>query len=203
MARSLRRILRARPFDDAVPRSRRAAEPVPRLVGDAGGNCAGDAMTATATPVIDRVDTSPRFRVGGWLFTTDHKRMAILTLVVSLAIFFGMGALALVMRAQLAQPQLHLIGTETYNEFFTMHGSGMIYLVVTPFALAFGMYLVPLQIGAPALAAPRLAMFGFWLYVVGAATFLIEFGVISGAAAGGWTAYPPLSDSIYSPGAGM
>jgi cytochrome c oxidase subunit I len=160
-------------------------------------------MTTTAPRVAASAPAGRRLDVGGWLFTTDHKRIAIMTLLVSLAIFFGMGAIALVMRTQLIQPHMHVIGRETYNEFFTMHGSGMIYLGVTPFAIAFGLYLVPLQVGAPALAAPRMAMFGFWLYAVGACTFLLEFGVVTGAAASGWTAYPPLSDAQFSPGAGM
>jgi cytochrome c oxidase subunit 1 len=139
---------------------------------------------------------------GGWLGTSDHKRIAILTMVTALCLFFGMGALALVMRAQLAQPDLHVVSAGVYNQLFTIHGSGMIYLVFTPFAMAFGMYLVPLQIGAPAIAAPRIAMLGFWLYLLGAVAILLGFAVIGGAASSGWTAYVPLSDSVYSPGHG-
>ncbi|HEX3900409.1 MAG TPA: cbb3-type cytochrome c oxidase subunit I, partial [Mycobacteriales bacterium] len=139
---------------------------------------------------------------GGWLGTSDHKRIAILTMLTALCLFFGMGALALVMRAQLAQPHLHVVSAGVYNQLFTIHGSGMIYLVFTPFAMAFGMYLVPLQIGAPAIAAPRIAMLGFWLYLLGAVAILLGFAVIGGAASSGWTAYVPLSDSVYSPGHG-
>lgn len=158
---------------------------------------------------MSTVATGPRrvlpdssLRTGGWLSTSDHKRIAILTMITALVLFFGMGALALVMRAQLAQPDLHILSPRVYNQFFTIHGSGMIYLVFTPFAMAFGMYLVPLQVGAPAIAAPRAAMLGFWLYLLGAVAILTGFAVIGGAASSGWTAYVPLSDSVYSPGHG-
>lgn len=125
-----------------------------------------------------------------------------MTMVTALILFFGMGALALTMRAQLAQPDLHIVSSHVYDQLFTIHGSGMIYLVMTPFAMAFGMYLVPLQVGAPAIAAPRLAMLGFWLYLVGAVAILTGFTVVGGAASSGWTAYVPLSDSLYTPGHG-
>ncbi|TVT10036.1 cytochrome c oxidase subunit I [Amycolatopsis bartoniae] len=121
---------------------------------------------------------------------------------VALVLFFAFGAFALVMRAKLAQPDEQWISNETYDELFTMHGSGMIYLVITPLAIAIGLYLVPLQVGAPNVAAPRLTMLGFWLYVFGAATELSGFLSTTGAAAEGWTAYTPLSSAEFSPGFG-
>jgi cytochrome c oxidase subunit 1 len=158
-------------------------------------------MTAQGTAPVLLPDKA--LHVGGWLLTSDHKRIAIMTTVVALVLFFGFGAMALTMRAQLAQPHLHVVSADVYNQLFTMHGSGMIYLVMTPLALAFGMYLVPLQVGAPAIAWPRVAMLGFWLYVIGAVSLLLGFAVIGGAAQSGWTAYVPLSDSVYSPGHGQ
>jgi len=146
---------------------------------------------------------APVERPGGWLFTSDHKRIAILTIGVALVLFFAFGAMALAMRTQLAQPDQHLISNDLYNQLFTIHGSGMIYLVITPFALGFGLYLIPLQIGSPTIAAPRLTMTGFWLYVVGAVSILSGFAVIDGAASSGWTAYTPLSDSTFTPGHGQ
>nr|WP_246272267.1 cbb3-type cytochrome c oxidase subunit I [Amycolatopsis acididurans] len=137
-----------------------------------------------------------------WLTTTDHKRIAMLTIATALVLFFLMGSLALLMRAQLAQPGERMMSNETYNELFTMHGSGMIYLVITPIALAFGLYLAPLQVGAPTVAAPRLTMLGFWLYLFGAITVLSGFLLTSGPAAEGWTAYTPLSSARFSPGFG-
>lgn len=80
-----------------------------------------------------------------------------------------------------------------------MHGSGMIYLVITPLAIAFGLYLAPLQVGAPAVAAPRLTMLGFWLYFFGALTVISGFATTEGAASDGWTAYTPLSSARFRP----
>ncbi|HEU5033477.1 MAG TPA: cbb3-type cytochrome c oxidase subunit I [Mycobacteriales bacterium] len=141
--------------------------------------------------------------VGGWLLTTDHKRIAAMTLAVATFLFFGMGVLALIMRSQLAQPGLSIVSHDVYNQIFTIHGSGMIYLVITPFAIALGVYLVPLQIGAPAIAAPKTTMLGFWLYVIGAVSLLSGFALTGGAGSDGWTAYPPLSDSQFTQGKGM
>ena len=121
------------------------------------------------------------------------------TALVLLCVF---GALALVMRAQLAQPSQSVVGTDVYNELFTLHGSGMIFLVMTPLAIGMGLYLVPLQIGAPMVAAPKLCLFTYWLYVFGSIIFLSSVAT-SGSPDAGWYAYTPLSDSQYTPGVGM
>jgi cytochrome c oxidase subunit 1 len=138
----------------------------------------------------------------GWLTTTDHKRIGLLTLGTSVFLLFMMGILAVVMRTQLARPEQHLVSAHTYNELFTIHGSGMIYLVVTPFALGLGVYLVPLQVGAPGIAMPRITLLGYWIYVVGALAMLAGFATESGAHSSGWFSYPPLADATYSPGFG-
>ncbi|MBV7697816.1 cbb3-type cytochrome c oxidase subunit I [Streptomyces sp. TRM70350] len=138
----------------------------------------------------------------GWVTSTDHKRIGVLTIGTSLVLFLAMGTLALTMRAQLAQPEQDLVGTHTFNQLFTIHGSGMIYMVITPFALGMGVYLVPLQIGAPGLAMPRLTLLGYWLYALGAAVMLAGFATPLGAHADGWFSYPPMADSIHSPGVG-
>ncbi len=83
-----------------------------------------------------------------------------------------------------------------------MHGSGMIYLVITPLALGIGLYLVPLQVGAPAVAAPRVTMLGYWLYLFGALAVLSGFLTTNGAAKEGWTAYTPLSSARFAPDVG-
>jgi cytochrome c oxidase subunit I len=137
----------------------------------------------------------------GWVVTRDHKRIGILILAAGFAMFLFDGVLGLTMRAQLAQPGQRILSPQQYNEFFTMHGTGMIAVSITPFALGLGVYLIPLQVGAPRIAAPRLTLFGFCLYVAGAVTLIWAFLVPDGAAAG-WWGYTPLSDSIYSPGPG-
>src|SRR6195952_2811832 len=100
-----------------------------------------------------------------WLAATDPKKTAAKGGIASCFFFLLSGLLALTMRAELAQPGLQLVSTHTYDELFTMHGSGMIYLFLTPAALGLGLYLVPLQVGAAEIAAPRLALFGFWIYL--------------------------------------
>ncbi|MEU2714396.1 cbb3-type cytochrome c oxidase subunit I [Streptomyces sp. NPDC007205] len=138
----------------------------------------------------------------GWVTTTDHKRIGLLTVATSLVLLLVYGVFALLMRSQLAQPDETFLTPPTYDQLFTLHGSGMIYLVMTPFALGMGVYLVPLQIGAPALALPRLTLLGYWLYVLGALTMLAGFATPTGAHADGWFSYPPMADSEHSPGAG-
>ncbi|QLJ02129.1 cbb3-type cytochrome c oxidase subunit I [Streptomyces sp. NEAU-sy36] len=138
----------------------------------------------------------------GWVSTTDHKRIGLLTVATSLLFLLVFGVFALLMRSQLARPDETFLAAGTYDQLFTLHGSGMIYMVMTPFALGMGVYLVPLQIGAPGIALPRLTLLGYWLYLFGALTMLVGLAAPAGAHAGGWFSYPPLSDSAYSPGAG-
>ena len=137
-----------------------------------------------------------------WAAATDHKRVGVLTGATALVLLLVNGAFALVMRSELAWPGTQIVGLKTYNELFTAHGSGMIYLVVTPLAFALAVYFVPLQVGAAEIAGPRFALLGFWLYVCGAVAMYSGFLTQEGAARFGWTAFPPLSDSTNSPGLG-
>ncbi len=138
-----------------------------------------------------------------WVATTDHKRIALRIVGAALIFFVAGGLIALVMRSQLADPGAQLVGRDTYNQLFTMHGSTMIYLVVTPVALALGVYLVPLQVGAADIAGPRLTLFGHWLIVAGGLTMYSGFLTDHGAGKAGWTGYVPLSASQGTPGTGM
>jgi cytochrome c oxidase subunit 1 len=139
----------------------------------------------------------------GWLASTDHKRTAAKVAVASF-FFFGLsGLLALMMRAELAQPGLQFVSDNAYDELFTMHGSGMIYLFLTPAALGLGLYFVPLQVGAADVAAPRLALGGFWLFLCGGLAMYSGFLTNSGAGSDTWTATIPLSNSTHAPGVGM
>ncbi|MER7895770.1 cbb3-type cytochrome c oxidase subunit I [Streptomyces sp. NPDC096046] len=160
----------------------------------------------TVSPAVTKEDTGGRpVSSGGWLgwvTSTDHKRIGVLTMGTALVLLMAMGTLALTMRAQLAQPEQHLVSTHTFNQLFTIHGSGMIYMVFTPFALGMGVYLVPLQIGAPGIAMPRSTLLGYWLYALGALVMLSGFATPLGAHADGWFSYPPMADSINSPGVG-
>lgn len=138
----------------------------------------------------------------GWIATTDHKRIGLMTIGTALVLFLVFGTLALVMRSQLAQPAQHLVTNQAYDELFTLHGSGMIYLVLTPLAVGIGTYLVPLQVGAPMIAAGRTCLLSYWLYVMGAVTILLST-ITNNPPSDGWYSYVPLSDSRYTPGYGM
>jgi len=134
--------------------------------------------------------------------STDHKRVALNIGVVAFAFFIAGGVLALVMRTQLAADG-GVVSQDTYNQLFTMHGSTMVYLFVVPVALAAGLYLVPLQVGAADVAAPRVALAGLWLLVCGGVTMWAGFLTSGGAAKASWWGFDPLSDLPHSPGSGM
>jgi cytochrome c oxidase subunit 1 len=153
----------------------------------------GRGVTAGAVPAV-AVRAVP---------AVDHKRIAARLMLVCLCFFVVSGAMALAMRTELGRPGLQLLSTSEYDQAFTLHGSGMVYLVMTPLALALGLYLVPLQIGANGLAFPALAVFGLWSLVAGGLTMDAGLLTAHGAAAAGWTAFLPLSDRSYSPGVGL
>jgi len=99
-----------------------------------------------------------------WLTSTDHKVIGKSYMITSLVTFFISGVMALVIRAQLASPTSSLVNFQTYNELFTMHGSLMLYLFAGPFAFGgLANYIVPLQVGAPDMAYPRLNPLSYWL----------------------------------------
>jgi cytochrome c oxidase subunit I len=136
------------------------------------------------------------------LASTDHKRIAANAGLVVFVFFLTGGVLALIMRSQLAADG-GVVSQDTYNQLFTMHGSTMIYLFVVPFALAAGLYFVPLQVGAAEVAGPRVALAGLWLLVLGGVSMWSGFLTSGGAASASWWGFDPLSDSIHSPGSGM
>jgi cytochrome c oxidase subunit 1 len=134
---------------------------------------------------------------------TDHKRIGIGVGFVAFGFFLAGGVLALLMRTELAEPGLQVVSSSTYNALFTMHGSTMIYLFVVPVALAMGVYLVPLQVGASGIAGPRLALAAMWLLVLGGLTMWSGWLVQGGAAQATWSAFDPLSNAVNSPGKAM
>src|SRR5215204_2900036 len=134
------------------------------------------------------------------LTTTDHKVIGNMYLFTSFVFFIFGGILALLIRSELAQPGTQIIDDETYNQLFTMHGTIMLLLFATPLFFGFGNAVMPLQIGAPDVAFPRLNMFSYWLYLFGGLIAASGFLTPAGAADFGWTAYTPLSDAVRSPG---
>jgi cytochrome c oxidase subunit 1 len=143
---------------------------------------------------------APAYRSGlyAWLTTTDHKKIGIMYLVNSILFFLAGGILALVVRVELAQPGLQYMDEAFYNQAFTMHASFMLFLFIIPILAGFGNYVVPLQIGAPDMAFPRINALSFWLLPLGGALMASGFLVSGGAAAAGWTEYPPLSGAKFS-----
>ncbi len=129
-----------------------------------------------------------------WLFTTDHKRIALLYLVSITLYFFVGGAFAVLMRIHLIDPQGALVQPETYNKLFTMHGIIMIFFFLIPSIPAvFGNFLVPMMIGARDLAFPRLNLLSWYVYMVGG--MFTMYSVIHGGVDTGWTFYTPYSST--------
>ncbi len=137
-----------------------------------------------------------------WLSSTDHKVIGHLYLITSFFFFLCGGLMAMVMRAQLMGPDNHLVSDQVYNELFTMHGAIMLLLFATPTFVGFANELVPLQIGAPDVAFPRLNLLSYYLFLFGGLILLASFLTPGGAAAFGWYAYAPLTSQTYSPGIG-
>ncbi len=151
--------------------------------------------------------TSPVRRRGnvlvGWVTSTDHKTIGYMYLITSFFYFCLGGVMALVMRAQLFEPGLQVVATkEQYNQLFTMHGTIMLLMFATPLFAGFANVIMPLQIGAPDVAFPRLNALAYWLYNFGSLIAVSGFLTPQGAASFGWFAYVPLSTQTFSPGFG-
>ncbi|NMO01973.1 cytochrome c oxidase subunit I [Gordonia sp. TBRC 11910] len=136
------------------------------------------------------------------LTTTDHKLIGMMYIVACFAFFLIGGLMALLMRGELAHPGMQFLSTEQFNQLFTMHGTVMLLMYATPIVIGFANFVLPLQIGSPDVAFPRLNAFGFWLFVLGSSIAVSGFLTPGGAADFGWTAYTPLTDAIHSPGVG-
>ncbi|MGW3210137.1 aa3-type cytochrome oxidase subunit I [Streptomyces sp. NPDC001135] len=137
-----------------------------------------------------------------WAFTADHKVIGRLYMVTAFCFFLFAGLLALGMRAELARPGLQFLSEQGYDQFFTVHGTIMMLLFATPMFAGFANAVMPLQIGAPDLAFPRLNALSYWMYLFGGLMVVSGFLVPGGAAAFGWFAYAPLNSAYFSPGAG-
>ncbi len=132
--------------------------------------------------------------LSSWIFSTDHKRIGILYLS-SIMIFFTVAAiLGLLMRLELIAPGKTIVDAQTYNSLFTLHGTIMIFLFIIPgLPAVFGNFFLPIQIGAPDVAFPRLNLLSWWVYVTGAIIVLISLIMPGGPVDTGWTFYIPYS----------
>ncbi|MEC4019590.1 aa3-type cytochrome oxidase subunit I [Streptomyces sp. H27-D2] len=161
-----------------------------------------ETTAATTGPVRPARAREPGKVLVDWLTTTDHKKIGHLYLATSFVFFLIAGVLALLMRAELARPGLQLMNNEDFNQAFTMHGTIMLLLFATPTFAGFANEIMPLQIGSPDVAFPRLNMLSFWLFLFGGLIVLGSLLVPSGGANFGWFAYAPLNSMTRSPGIG-
>ena len=163
-------------------------------------------MTSTVAPPTPTQAPDPRRTLGqqiaAVMSSTDHKVIGNLYFVTSFGFFLLGGVMALLIRAELAQPGTQFVSDETYNQLFTMHGTVMLLLFATPLFAGFANAIMPLQIGAPDVAFPRLNMFSYWAFLFGGLIASAGFVVPGGAADFGWYAYTPLSNEVNSPGVG-
>jgi len=136
-----------------------------------------------------------------WVTAVNNNYVGVWYVGAALLFFVLAGALALLMRAQLAVPMNGVLDQETYNQVFTMHGTTMMFLFAVPAVEALGILLLPQMLAARDLPFPRLSAYAFWAYLIGGLCFFasIFFGV---APSGGWFMYPPLTSKTYSPGVG-
>ncbi|GAC52988.1 aa3-type cytochrome oxidase subunit I [Gordonia amicalis] len=167
-------------------------------------------MTAVDQPTTQVASVRPfpeRYQPKGsfiykLLTTTDHKLIGMMYISACFAFFLIGGLMALLMRGELAQPGMQFLSTEQFNQLFTMHGTVMLLMYATPIVIGFANFVLPLQIGSPDVAFPRLNALGFWLFVFGSTIAIAGFITPGGAADFGWTAYTPLTDAVHSPGLG-
>ncbi|MCF6474069.1 cytochrome c oxidase subunit I [Nonomuraea sp. MG754425] len=162
-----------------------------------------DKQSEPATPVQVRHRGRAAPLIVSWLSTTDHKVVGYLYLSTSFVFFSLAGLMAMVIRAELLAPGLQVVTREQFNQLFSIHGTIMLLLFATPLFAGFANFVMPLQIGAPDVAFPRLNMVGYWLFLFGGLIVISGFLVPGGAAPFGWTAYTPLSTLEFTPSPGI
>ena len=134
-----------------------------------------------------------------WLYTTNHKDIGSMYLWFSLVMLFIGGAMAMVIRAELFEPGSQIVSPEFYNQMVTNHGLIMVFGVIMPAFVGFANWMIPMQIGAPDMALPRLNNLSFWILPVAFGILLSTFFMEGGAPNFGWTFYAPLSTEYAPP----
>ena len=134
----------------------------------------------------------------GWFMHVDHKSIGRRYLVTTFVYFLAGGLLAALMRLQLSRPDNNVLGPDLYNQIFTTHGTSMMFLFAVPVMQGLGIYFVPLMVGARAIAFPRLVAYSYWMLLFGG-IFLYASFLLNAGPDVGWFAYPPLSESLFTP----
>jgi cytochrome c oxidase subunit 1 len=137
-------------------------------------------------------DHGPEKGFKRWLTTTNHKDIGTMYLVFSLVMFLVGGAMALVVRAELFMPGMQLVDPQFFNTMTTVHALIMVFGAVMPATVGLANWMIPLQIGAPDMALPRMNNFSFWLLVSAFTLLILSLFMPGGGPAAGWTLYPPL-----------
>jgi cytochrome c oxidase subunit 1 len=148
---------------------------------------------ATAAVTTEKKNyLNAEYGIRSWLFTTDHKRIALLYLVSITAFFFIGGFFALLIRLELLTPAGDLLTADMYNKAFTMHGQVMVFFFLIPSIPAvLGNFLVPMMIGAKDLALPRINLISWYIYIIAGILYL--HCIATGGVDTGWTFYTPYS----------
>ena len=149
-------------------------------------------MSAVTAAHDDHHDHGPDKGILRWITTTNHKDIGTLYLVTALAMFFVGGSMALVIRAELFQPGMQLVDPQFFNSMTTMHALVMVFGAVMPAFVGLANWMIPLMIGAPDMALPRMNNMSYWMLVAGLLLISSTLFMEGGAPAAGWTFYPPL-----------
>jgi cytochrome c oxidase subunit I+III len=136
----------------------------------------------------------------GWIKSVDHKSIALRYMITAFVFFLLAGVQALVMRVQLARPENTVLGPDMYNQFFTVHGTTMMFLFAVPVMQAVGLYFVPIMVGARNVAFPKLNAYGYWTYLFGGLFLYVEWWFLNSGPDVGWFSYVPLANSLFTPG---
>ena len=146
-----------------------------------------------ALHAADHHDDHKPHGIGRWLFATNHKDIGTMYMVFALIMFFIGGAMAMVIRLELFKPGMQFVDPGFYNSLVTSHALVMIFGAVMPACVGLANWMIPLQIGAPDMALPRMNNYSFWILPFAFTLLLSSFFTAGGGPAGGWTLYPPLS----------
>ena len=146
----------------------------------------------------DQHHHGPAKGLGRWLYTTNHKDIGSMYLIFSLCMFMIGGIMALIIRAELFQPGLQLVEPNFFNQMTTMHGLIMVFGAVMPAFVGLANWMIPMQVGAPDMALPRMNNWSFWILPFAFLILLSSLFMPGGAPNFGWTFYAPLS-TTYAP----
>src|SRR5437867_3654081 len=196
---TLRRSSRTRGTAGAITPAKRCSLPKSRPPDSRAGTLRRYEMSSVAhnhAPVIGHADGGHAHHPTGimrWLTTTNHKDIGTMYLWFSFTMFLVGGTMAMIIRAELFEPGLQIVNPEFFNSMTTLHGLIMVFGAIMPAAVGFANWMIPMMIGAPDMAFARMNNWSFWLLPPAAILLVTSLFVPGGAAAGGWTMYPPLT----------